>query len=221
MKRSTMVAIAAILPMLLFAVSANYSYSSAQTNPSPTWALNPQQTTLTATFSSVPPATLALSAAEVNDMIEKLAEMRAAMKPPRPAGNPAPGTKINVATAGNWYVQADGTGIDLVVFHPGYGWVRSLHGPELDRATQSAPGPGGPPGAGTGTTSSGTQMRHLVPLTTSGWAAPNHGPPPSACRRCAARIRGHSSILCGAKAAGGALSCGRRPKSSPRPFPRS
>ncbi len=123
MKRSTMVAIAAILPMLLFAVSANYSYSSAQTNPSPTWALNPQQTTLTATFSSVPPATLALSAAEVNDMIEKLAEMRAAMKPPRPAGNPAPGTKINVATAGNWYVQADGTGIDLVVFHPGYGWV--------------------------------------------------------------------------------------------------
>jgi ABC-type phosphate transport system substrate-binding protein len=123
MKRSTMVAIAAMLALLLFVVTANYSYLSAQTNPSPTWALNPQQTTLTAEFSSVPPATLALNAAEVDNMIVKLAEMRAAMKPPRPAGNPAPGTKISVATAGNWYVQADGAGIDLVVFHPGYGWV--------------------------------------------------------------------------------------------------
>jgi len=58
-----------------------------------------------------------------------LAQMRAEMKPPRPIGDPAPGTTINVATAGRWLVQADGTGIDLDILHPGYGWV----GLQMDR----------------------------------------------------------------------------------------
>lgn len=62
-------------------------------------------------------------------MIDMLARMRAEMKPPRPTGEPAPGTAINVATAGRWWVQPDGTGIDLAILHPGYGWV----GVELDR----------------------------------------------------------------------------------------
>ena len=45
------------------------------------------------------------------------------MKPPRPVADPAPGTAVNVATVGRWWVQQDGTGIDLAVSHPGYGWV--------------------------------------------------------------------------------------------------
>ena len=91
--------------------------------------MNEQKTMLTAKLPSNPPATLTLDAAEVEKMIDTLAQMRAEMKPPRSIGNPAPGTGINVATAGHWWVQPDGTGIDLAVLHPGYGWV----GVELDQ----------------------------------------------------------------------------------------
>jgi hypothetical protein len=80
-------------------------------------------------------------------MIVMLAQMRADMKPPRPVGDPAPGTTINVATAGRWWVQPDGTGIDLVILHPGYGWVGTQMDPSaieqlnrrLSRAIHRAP----------------------------------------------------------------------------------
>lgn len=52
-----------------------------------------------------------------------LAQNRGEMNPPRAMVGPATGSKIDVATAGRWYVQPDATGIDLDVLHPGYGWV--------------------------------------------------------------------------------------------------
>jgi hypothetical protein len=77
-------------------------------------------------FASAPSAKITLDASEVEKMIEMLAQMRATMNPPRPVVEPTPGTTINVATAGRWYIQPDGTGIDLDVLHPGYGWVGIL-----------------------------------------------------------------------------------------------
>ncbi|MGH7115448.1 MAG: hypothetical protein ACREE9_13240 [Stellaceae bacterium] len=117
---------ATAISLALFIVYAQHSRSAAQTKPAPEWTMNEQKTALTVKLPSVPPATLTLDAAEVEKMIDTLAQMRAAMKPPRPVGDPAPGTTINVATTGRWWVQQDGTGIDLDILHPGYGWVGLL-----------------------------------------------------------------------------------------------
>jgi hypothetical protein len=100
-----------------------YSYLLAQTKPEPEWTLNQQKTAVTVKIPSVPPATVTLDAAQVEKMIQMFAQMRVVMTPPRPMASPAPGTTINVATAGRWYVQPDGTGVDLAILHPGYGWV--------------------------------------------------------------------------------------------------
>ncbi len=106
-----------------------YSPCQAQTSPAPAWTINQQKTTLTVKLPSNPPATLTLDTADVDKMIDMLAQMRAEMKPSRPIAGPAPGARINVATVGNWWVQPDGTGVDLAILHPGYGWV----GLELDQ----------------------------------------------------------------------------------------
>lgn len=105
------------------------SHAAIPASSAPVWTMNEQKTAVTAKFPTAPTATLTLDAAKVDQMIQTLAQMRAAMKPPRPIGDPVPGTVINVATTGRWWVQADGTGIDLDILHPGYGWV----GLELDQ----------------------------------------------------------------------------------------
>lgn len=127
MKPSIGAALACSLALLIGYVQS--SYAAAQTSPAPTWTINEQKTMSTVKLPSSPPATLTLDASQVERMIDMLARIRAEMKPPRPTGEPAPGTAINVATAGRWWVQPDGTGVDLAILHPGYGWV----GLELDR----------------------------------------------------------------------------------------
>ncbi|HEY3911773.1 MAG TPA: hypothetical protein VGM07_18080 [Stellaceae bacterium] len=122
MKASSIGAAMAV-SLALFTIYARHSRSAAQTASEPAWTLNEQKTTVVAKFPTVPPATLTLDAAQVDKMIAELAQLRAAMKPPRPIGDPAPGTTINVATTGRWWVQPDGAGIDLAILHPGYGWV--------------------------------------------------------------------------------------------------
>ncbi len=97
--------------------------------PGPTAALNPQKTEVILGFPSSASGKVTLDAAEVDRLIGTLAQSRAAMNPPRPMAEPAPGSTLNVATTGRWLVQPDGTGVDLAVLHPGYGWV----GVELDR----------------------------------------------------------------------------------------
>ena len=120
MKCSSIMFLAALSSVLL-TISAQYSCLSAQTKPAPTGTLNDQKTELTLKLPNAPP--VVLDTAEVERLITTLAGARAGMKPPRPVGEPAPGTAVNVATVGRWWVQQDGTGIDLAVSHPGYGWV--------------------------------------------------------------------------------------------------
>ena len=56
----------------------------AQPKPAPVWTLNGQKTTLTEQFPSVPAVTLTFDAAEVEKLIDTLAQRRAEMQPPRP-----------------------------------------------------------------------------------------------------------------------------------------
>jgi len=121
--KGSIITIISVMLLALFIICIGYSGLSAQTKQSPVWTLNDQNTILTGKFPSGPPAALTLDAAEVEKMIVTLAQMRATMKPPRPVGPPEPGTPIYLATASRWWVQPDGTGIDLTVLHPGYGWV--------------------------------------------------------------------------------------------------
>ena len=122
MKHSSIVAVGAISIALLI-TPVQYHRLSAQTKAGPTSSLNDQKTELTLKFPTSPPATAVLDAGEVEKLIETLAEARAGMKPPRPMVDLKPGAKVNIATGGRWWAQADGTGIDLAVLHPGYGWV--------------------------------------------------------------------------------------------------
>jgi hypothetical protein len=115
MKRSIIIA------MLLASFVMWCSSLSAQPKNEPTLTLNQQKTDLTLTFPNA--ASTTLDAAEVDKMMLTLAQMRADMKPPRPLVDPVPGTTINIATAGRWFVQPDGAGVDLAILHPGYGWV--------------------------------------------------------------------------------------------------
>jgi hypothetical protein len=112
-----------IVPLALVLLCAQQSGSFAQANPSPVGTLNQQKTELTLQFPNAPSAKITLNPTQVEQMIDMLAQMRAAMNPPRPMANPVAGATINVATAGRWHTQPDGTGIDLDVLHPGYGWV--------------------------------------------------------------------------------------------------
>jgi hypothetical protein len=124
--RPPLVVAATAIPLSLVMLCVQYSYCSSQTNSGQVGTLNEQKTELTMQFASAPSAKITLDASEVEKMIEMLAQMRATMNPPRPVVEPTPGTTINVATAGRWYIQPDGTGIDLDVLHPGYGWVGIL-----------------------------------------------------------------------------------------------
>ena len=121
MKLSATAAIAAItLAMAMLAFQ--YSGALAQTKPGLVGTLNQQKTELTLQLPKSP-AKVTLNVSEVEEMIQMLAQNRAEMNPPRAMVGPAPGSKIDVATAGRWYVQPDETGIDIDVLHPGYGWV--------------------------------------------------------------------------------------------------
>ena len=116
----------AALPVAICILFGEHSVSLAQTSPVPTASLKAGKTEVILQFPGAASAKTTLNAAEVERMIDTLAEMRAAMNPPRPMADPAAGTKINVATDGRWHVQPDGTGVDLDVLHPGYGWVGIL-----------------------------------------------------------------------------------------------
>jgi hypothetical protein len=144
MMRSMKCTIAA-LPVALPVLLAAHLGAMAQTSPDPVGALNDQKTQLTLQFSSAPSAKVTLNAREVDGMITMLAQMRAAMNPPRPMVDPAPGTKINVATAGRWHLEPDGAGVDLDILHPGYGWVgiemNRASAEELSRALSRSPHP--------------------------------------------------------------------------------
>jgi hypothetical protein len=120
MKYSKIISLAALSAVLL-TISVQNSCLAAETKPGPTSALNDQKTELTLKLPNAPP--VVLDAAEVERLITTLAGARAGMKPPRPVADPATGSALNVATVGRWWVQQDGTGIDLAVSHPGYGWV--------------------------------------------------------------------------------------------------
>ncbi len=122
MKRHVPSAVSATIVGLSILLCGSF-HSSAQEKTVPVLGLNPQKTSLTIKSPNAPSAAYVLDAAQVDDMIAELAQMRADMKPPRPARDPSPGTKINVATVGRWWVQKDGANIDLAVLHPGYGWV--------------------------------------------------------------------------------------------------
>lgn len=120
MKCSYVISLAA-LSVVLLTISVHNSCLLAQTKPTPISTLNDQKTELTLKLPKSPP--VVLDTAEVERLITTLAESRAGMKPPRPVADPAPGSAVNVATVGRWWVQPDGAGIDLAVSHPGYGWV--------------------------------------------------------------------------------------------------
>jgi len=109
--------------LVLYMLCAPNNDLLAQPKPAPVWTLNGQKTTLTEQFPSVPPVTLTFDAAEVEKLIDTLAQRRAEMQPPRPNVGPAPESAMNVATVGRWYVQRDGDGVDLAILHPGHGWV--------------------------------------------------------------------------------------------------
>jgi hypothetical protein len=139
--KCTIAALPVVLPVLL----AAHLGAIAQTGPGSVGALNDRKTQLTLQFPGTPSAKVTLNAGEVDRMIEMLAQMRAAMNPPRPMVDAAPGTKINVATAGRWHLEPDGTGVDLDILHPGYGWVgiemNRASAEELSRALSRSPHP--------------------------------------------------------------------------------
>jgi hypothetical protein len=116
-------AVAAALPLAFVMLLGQHSGLSAQTKPAAVGALNEQKTELAVQFPNAPSAAVTLNAAEVDAMIQMLAQRRAEMNPPRPMTDPAAGSTIDVANTGRWYVQRDGAGIDLDVLHPGFGWV--------------------------------------------------------------------------------------------------
>ncbi len=121
MKLSATAAITA-MPLAVATLTFQCSGTLAQTKLGLAGTLNQQQTELTLQLPNSP-AKVTLNVSEVEEMIQMLAQNRAEMNPPRAMVGPAPGSKIDVATAGRWYVQPDETGIDLDVLHPGYGWV--------------------------------------------------------------------------------------------------
>jgi hypothetical protein len=135
MKCSSIISFAA-LSVVLLTISVQNSCLAAQTKPGPTSTLNDQKTELTLKLPNAPP--VVLDTAEEETLITTLAGARAGMKPPRPVADPAPGSAVNVATVGRWWTQPDGTGIDLAVSHPGYGWVGFVLGSDRDRATEPA-----------------------------------------------------------------------------------
>lgn len=110
------------MPLAMAMLVFPYSGALAQTKSRLAGTLNQQKTELTLQLPNSP-AKVTFSVSEVEEMIQILAQNRAEMNPPRAMADPAPGSKIDVATAGRWYVQPDGTDIDLDVLHPGYGWV--------------------------------------------------------------------------------------------------
>ena len=120
-----------VLPLAVFLPMIQYSIALAQTKSGPAGILNEQKTELTLQFPAAPTTKFTLNASEVERMIEMLAQLRAGMNPPRPMVNPLPGTVIDVATPGRWWLQPVATDIDLDVLHPGYGWV----GIRLDRTS--------------------------------------------------------------------------------------
>ncbi|MFZ3235466.1 MAG: hypothetical protein WA417_24430 [Stellaceae bacterium] len=122
MKPSHAAAVGAV-PLALAMLVIQHSGLSAETKPDATMALNEQKTELSVQFPNAPATKVTLNTSEVDQMIRMLAQQRAEMTPPRPVADPAPGSTIDVANAGRWYVQPDGAGIDLDVLHPGYGWV--------------------------------------------------------------------------------------------------
>lgn len=90
----------------------------------PTWSLSDDRQRIRAVFPTKPhPSALELEAPEVDDLIERLMEARAAMLPEVPMVEPDPGTRVKTAASGRWYVQPRATDLVLAILHPGARWV--------------------------------------------------------------------------------------------------
>jgi|SRR5450759_5064389 len=114
----------------------------------PHWSLNEDQTRIRIDFPSEPPVRLEYDADQVDDLIANLAEMRGAMQPSVPMSEPDPGTRIQVATKGRFYVQPrkSESALVLALLHPGLRWVGMLFGREqalhlIDTLRQHLPDP--------------------------------------------------------------------------------
>ena len=105
---------------------------SAQTNQAPSWSLSDDRTHMIGRLTQKPPAGTSLDVNQVEQMMSRLAELRAAMVPPRPMTDPPPGSTVIVPDEGRWFIQRDPRktkDVILMILHPGYGWVAVRLGP--------------------------------------------------------------------------------------------
>ena len=108
----------------------------AQTNQGPSLSLSDDHTRMIGRLSGNPPGVMSLDSTQVEQMMSRLAELRASMIPPRPMTDPPPGGTIIVPNLGRWFVQTDPQkpqDVILMILHPGYGWVALRLGPEQMR----------------------------------------------------------------------------------------
>jgi hypothetical protein len=105
---------------------------SAQTYQSPSWSLSDDRTHMIGKLSERPPVVTSLDVNQVEQMITRLADLRALMVPPRPFTDPTPGSVVMVPDSGRWFLQRDPQrtqNVILMILHPGYGWVALRLGP--------------------------------------------------------------------------------------------
>jgi len=108
------------------------SGGSAPTHEAPDWTLNDDHTHMIGRLSQRSPVVMSLDVRQVEQMMGRLAELRASMEPPRPLSDPTPGSVMIVPNMGRWFIQKDpGNTRDVIVMilHPGYGWVPLRLGP--------------------------------------------------------------------------------------------
>ena len=75
---------------------------------------------------------MSLDAVQVEEILSRLAELRASLEPPRPLTDPSAGSIVMVPDQGRWFIQRDPgkpQNIILMILHPGYGWVPLRLGP--------------------------------------------------------------------------------------------
>lgn len=92
----------------------------------PHWSLSDDRRTAIIDLPTTPPARFMLDADELDSMIANLGAMRADMQPPVPmADDPDPGTRIETALRGRWYIEPVPAQkqIALALLHPGFRWV--------------------------------------------------------------------------------------------------
>ena len=91
----------------------------------PNWSLSRDRSHLNVAFPTNPPVACSYDAGQVDEMIQNLCEMRAAMEPARPMEDPPPGQKIKIPTEGRWWIQPslESGGVLLAICSPGQPWT--------------------------------------------------------------------------------------------------